>query len=255
MSWDIIQTDSFGSVKKLYDQADQKSLCVFDVDQVLIDPKDAVLSAVGEAIKTQNLKQIHTDHGQEVYDYYYSILVKERQVDLVDALVKETISDLQKRQLPTIALTAFWDGPYGVLDNIGDFRVQQLLNLGYDFSKSQPLEDQLFQHLDSGREGLYPSLKDGIALTCYVSKGEVLKAYINQMNDQPNHVIFIDDRLSFIEQVINACKEMNIPCTAIHYLAAEKNGKVLNEPLAHFQWQYFVENKTWLSDEEAINHI
>ena len=252
MSREIIQTDDFSSVVHIYEAATERTLCAFDVDQVLIDPKDAVLSAMGEAVKVKRLQELEAKHSQEMYDFYYSIIVKEREVELLDPKIKETVLKLQHRGVPTFALTAFWDGPYGVIENIGDDRIAQLLSFGFDFGNSQPLSDRLFKNLKSHRLALHPSLKRGVVLTCHVSKGDVLEAYINELDQKPDHVIFIDDRITYIEQVVTSCSEMGIQCTAIHYVGRERIDKKLDMAVADFQWNYLLKNHRWIPDQEVI---
>jgi hypothetical protein len=51
--------------------------------------------------------------------------------------------------------------------------------------------------------------------------------------------------------VESALNELNIEFLGLHYVAAEKNSKNLDEKLGTFQFLHLVEEGEWLTDEKA----
>src|SRR5581483_2492335 len=120
-------------IEKQLFKAEENVLVIFDVDQVLIDPIDTILSAKGDILKVTLLKSLSQRLGIERANELYSILVKERQVRLVEDLIPEYIKKLHLHGHRVLALTAFPTHRFGKIENITHFRKTQLKQYGIQF--------------------------------------------------------------------------------------------------------------------------
>lgn len=255
MTSSIKTVPNFDPVFKKLDTLKGKEIVAFDVDQVLIDPIDHVLSGLGSDIKDKHFKDIRARLGQEAFDYLYSIIVRDREVARLDSRLPSTINNLHKRCIHTIGLTAFWDGPYGVIKDMSSFRVNQLKDLDFDFSPNKIKDDHLYTTHKSPRLDRHPRLKSGVLHTSHVSKGDTLLAYLQEHKIQPSHIIFIDDQPAYLEQVKKTCKQLNIPfegfCMRQSFLPKNERDQKIDKAVAALQFQHLEKNNIWLTDEKA----
>lgn len=231
-------------------------MAVFDVDQVLLDPVDLILSGRGESIKTRYFEDIRNRLGQDRFDYLYSIIIRDRRVVRVDERLPDVLRKLHEKGVHVVALTAFWDGLYGVIPDMSQFRVQQLMDFGFDFSPNKTMSDYTYTTLESPRMRRHPRFLQGVLLTSHVSKGDTLAAYLTQHNiSKPNRLTFIDDNLIYLNQVQNSCLDLGIPFCGYELRVAtlEALSDPVNEAMAGFQFEYLEKNDIWLEDQKAKN--
>ncbi len=232
-----------------------KELVVFDVDQVLIDPLDHVLSGLGSTIKNKYFQDIIDRLGIETFDYFYSIIVRDRAVSRLDDRLPKIIDTLHNRNIHTIALTAFWNGPYGVIEDMSSFRVNQLKDLDFDFSRNKSLDSYLYTDYLSPRLNRHPCLKKGVLHTSHVSKGDTLFAYLKKSTFQPSRVLFIDDQQTYLEQVQATCKNLSIPfegfCLRQSFKSSVNRKNDIDEAIAALQFKHLENTKEWLNDKKA----
>jgi len=259
MTSSIKTVSNFDCVLQKLDSLEGKELVAFDVDQVLIDPVDHVLSGLGSDIKDRHFKDIRNRLGQGAFDYLYSIIVRDRSVVRLDDRLPFAIKDLHKRNIHTIGLTAFWDGPYGVIDDMSSFRVNQLKDFDFDFSPNKLVESHIYKNHKSPRLNRHPRLRSGVLHTSHVSKGDTLLAYLKEQAFHPSTIIFIDDQPAYLDQVEQACKKINVPfegfCMRQSFLSQDLRNQEIDEAIAALQFQYLEKNKEWLDDRKASNML
>lgn len=153
----IIRITSIVQIEQELQAADQTSLVVFDIDNVLL---------------------MTTDHCEARFTSQF-IPVENKTV----AIVK----NLQERHVPVIALTAS-----GTTFEICRWRIGNLQQIGLDLSGSFLSQefclDQFYYFY-----GCCPVFSQGILCAGRVPKGQALTAFLDKVEWKPSKVIFIDD--------------------------------------------------------------
>lgn len=58
-----------------------------------------------------------------------------------------------------------------------------------------------------------------------------------------------------LQSVAEACEELNIEFKGIHFTQLTDQEETCDQKTAHFQFNYLLENKKWLNDNEVIDHL
>jgi len=253
------------SLKEIFslNNLNSDSLIVFDVDQVLIDPIDRILSRKGETLKKSLLEELGQRYGIEKGHEIYSILVHTRKVRLVEEETPDLIRGLIEQNKKVIALTKFPTGPFGCIPSVEAWRETQLKALGIDFSASFKAHPRIaFPKLQSSLYPALPVFQSGILYTggggltpAQLSKGEVLKAFLSHLDWKPSHLIMVDDVESNVEDVEQACHELGISSEGYHYTYVLNLEDKIDEALARFQFNFLDQHRVWLSDQEALEKM
>lgn len=255
----IHEVYSLDKIIEEFQTADENTLVVFDVDFTLIVPKDTILRPCGEKLFMEYLKKVHSKLGTEQTDYLTSKCMLQIQTELVNPLLPEIIEFLQQKNIKTIALTALRPGSLGVIPSLEDWRYQDLKGKGFDFSQAFPEYPYLrFNFFNENDLDYQATFKDGILYSGKIPKGQVLSAFSKMIGWTPSKVIFIDDRIHFIESVEKEMSEMGIETCCFYYREAECLPCGIDEEIADFQFRHLLEKHVWLSDEVArtiINRI
>jgi hypothetical protein len=122
------------------------------------------------------------------------------------------------------------------------WRINNLLSLGIDFSKGVPYQSSLvFDDLASYR-GNYSTYLNGIFFVngTVVSKGEAFPAFLAKTNLTPDTVIFVDDREDNLKSLEAAIQTLGKPIeyVGVHFLGAQKYpSKKISEVEFESRWQ------------------
>jgi hypothetical protein len=81
-------------------------------------------------------------------------------------------------------------------------------------------------------------------------KGPVLREILSRLTTRPGKIVFVDDRFKQIKSIDDACCELEIPCTAFHYVPLT-NTPPLDEKVADYQLSTLVHEHRWVSDSEV----
>lgn len=253
LSSEIISCPQMDTFFDTVGQLTTRDLVVCDVDQVLIEAKDHVLSGQGDAYKLPWLNAAQHSLDQDIFDLLYSIIIRDRPVRLTDPRWPNILTHLKGQNIPTAALTAFWNGPYGVLKDVGLQRLEQMRDLGLALNPLHLIntKEHAFTDVNPKRPATPPTYRDGVMFTCYVPKGEALKAFLTWADHKPKRVIFLDDRVSHLKSVQAACADLGIDFVGYHVTLCYDPPQKTNKDLANFQFSYLYAHKQWLSDQEA----
>lgn len=235
-------TNDFNAIEESAYGLDENSLVLFDVDATLIVPDDAILKPKGKELFNHLIARC-TER-----DLFRDIRMKAPH-SLVDDRSIYFVQKLQERKIPVIALTA---APAKIRghDQPGDWRVDELKRYGFDFSPAFP--SLHFLELPKNAQQQYvPLFKSGVLYSSFHPKGDILTAFMQQLNLKPNRVLFVDDELGHVQSVVAALDEQGISCIGVHYTAANEAPCDLNVEQAHFQIDYFIEHDIWLGDQES----
>lgn len=191
---DIVPTRTLHSIENHL--IDEETWVVFDVDMTLIVPVEPILWGSFYDGFIAMARRAIPDFGIRDRKYYRNIIMNDAEYMLIDPSSKELIASLQRRGANVIALTA-------LEFEFADWRLNQLKNLGIDFSKG-PASD-------------FYCYKEGILFSDNLSKGDVLVDFFNYHGIRPKRVIFFDDAMKFLKSVDSALEKEGILVTCYHY--------------------------------------
>lgn len=259
----IITVESFGSIPELLYLPlgnKQEFLYIFDIDETLITYKDLALrehnreSTEGKKLQAYFNANCKKPNDSQYGQYIWSQIFIQAHKVLIEPRVKDIISNLQKNKLPVIALTRLLTGEYGVIPNLQDWRYSQLLSFGIDFSKSSPLNKVALKELKSKKISS-PVLYKGILFTDSYSKKETLQVFLNKFEQVkgflPKKIIYIDDTLSYLEDVQTLCRSLGIKFVGYHYLGSQSLPGEFNIELAKEQINHLLLYESWISDAQT----
>ncbi len=247
----ILQSDSLDFLEKQIARLDKRDLVVFDMDEVLIVPQDAILHFKVED-QRQGLQKKYVSHlDQHEQIHLFSCVWKNAKTQLVEPHIPQLIDSLQKRGVKVIVLTAAQVGRFGLIEDTVSFRIQELKEKGISLHLAFPkIATLVLEDLNQGKGS--PVFCQGVMLSHRFPKGKVLANFLTQINWKPRRLIFIDDLRVNHESVDKELNRMGVEeVQCWHYTAAEKHAKKVNPEIAHLQIRTLVEQGIWLSDEEA----
>jgi hypothetical protein len=241
----------------ILEQATPNSLVIFDVDEVLVYPTNIVQLQVASPFWEASMSDIEQRLGKDTRDMLHSIMLLQTQWDVTDKKIPKLIAALQMKKIQVLALTSFRRGKMGKIHSIEEWRNAQLKKYDIDFSISAGIAENCFE-INPARnivKQLNPVYKDGIIYTDLHSKSEVLCAFLEQASLKPKEIIFIDDRLSNVQDIENFCNTSSIKFIGIHDRRIMKKHTSFDENLGKYQFYYLEHFHIWLSDLEAIKHM
>jgi len=247
---EIIETTDFSTVESHLATADQNTLVIFDIDEVIIETTDAILKPQHKPQFLKFEEELLERTSKEKVLYLRSIIFEEQSIRLVQDKILDTFNNLKSRNINIIAITYIPTGPRGRIAKFEDWGLSRLSKFGIDFRKFNNLKDHTFSEIPA-KNGV-PLTKNGVTFTALATKGVLLDAVLKQNNIKPKKVIFIDDKLSNLQSVETTCKNLNIPFTGIQYTAVIKSDKwKFDEELARLQFNILEKEHKWLSDQAA----
>ena len=234
---DIKEINSIKEVAAIFNHASQDDLFVFDVDEVLLEPIDPAMqqryraNPDFEKITYSFYVGFMEKQSQEYKDIFFSRLYLKKKYQPVEKVLIDNILALQKRNVKIVALTALPTGKYGLIEQLEEWRYQNLLTLGLDFSRSFEQQNISFDELlkseyaaqlkaKKGKDPRPAGFYKGIACAGRFSKGVVLKLFLERIGWKPARIFYFDDQRSNAESVTQEMKHLGVPCYAFVYNAA-----------------------------------
>lgn len=240
-------------------QLDHDSLVIFDIDNTLLMDEDPWEHGYRkERAKANTIQSLYSEGSpfnqqldRQTRDKLWSIYAQSIKQTVVDKGVLVLIKELQAQSIKIIGLTRFLVGKIGTIESLEDFRNDQLAENGFDFSSSFP-QYPLIIFKQFSFEGKHPLFKNGVLYTTLAcSKGELLKAFLQEIGWKPNKVIMFDDKVDQLKTVQDVLKQMGIPFEGFEYTAVTAMPAYFDKSLAEFQMQYLMDHEQWLTGSEA----
>lgn len=249
----IITTDKLSSLAEIFENLDSSALVIFDVDDVLFEPRDQILRGhyFKEVLIFENM--IEAKYDKNTAEELYSIIWNERQIQVMEEETPLLIAHLQEKNIPVIALTNCMIGRYGLTSSVEDWRLGELAKCGYYLEKSWVgLEEKIFEHKDETDQEKRWLYKKGVIFANGIQKGAVLEEFLKHFKVNPKHIIFVDDLLKNVISVQDMCAKLNIDFTGIEYTKATSSySRPNNLSIAKVQAQTLGKERKWLTDKEA----
>lgn len=219
----------------------EKTLVMFSIDDVLIYPKDALM---------QHWRSDWQPEGVRTWtDEEDTIAWMGTTFQLMDPDGPKLIDRLYQKGIPTIGFTSFAMDQGGLVASIPQWRSEQLEELGIHFKGNH----ELFFTVPEGF--IPPSFENGI-LYCgdyykkdKTNKGKILALYLDSIDWTPECIVLVDAGKKHLISVEEELSRRGIPFLGFYYLPKEYD--LLDEKIAEMQYKMMIEQKKWLSDQEA----
>lgn len=274
-SAEIITTSNMIDVQAQCDMADKDTLVIFDNDDVLTMPCDAILQSANRDLlrkmekeflydkeeledKDDKAAKIKKDKADEDFINHQSIILKSRKLKLVDDGFKKIIAKLQDKNINVTLLSNSFLGRYGKIENYENLLNADFISFGINFKNSwKKLDDTEFTKLKKIKsnlfngEAMHPAFKNGMIITVGPSKGKTLIAFLNYANIKPKKIIYIDDKMHNIIELEEVAKADNIKFVGVEYVGAKDVSTEASIEVATVQMKTLKEKKVWMSDEEV----
>lgn len=242
--------DSLDPIIEELNKADKETLVIFDVDYVLLVPKDLIARPSGRELRRTLFPKIEKEIGKERLDYLLSILRSQGGSELVDGRLPELLKNLQSRPVKVIALTGQGYGPIGIIKDEGSLRVQELKKLNLDFRNAFPSLKSFVLNIPTPKHQP-PLCREGIIFTDHSSKGEALIAFLQKVKWSPKKIIVIDDGSEHLEHIQEALKSNHLNGILFLYIDGKLAAEKPDPAIAKTQFDYLIKNEKWLNDEQA----
>lgn len=230
----ILSIDSIEEAKTFFEHATSADLFVFDADEVIFEPTEPILQTrFSQNPKFKGLiDEFHSfaktkKESEKYVDLVVSKFFLHTPIQPVEKALIDKILALQRRNIKVIVLTAIGGGKFGVIEQWEEWRYQQLLSVGLDFSASFAQQQIGFDDLNKSDctlhrgTGFNPSVfYKGILCSSCFSKGVVLRDFFKKVDWRPATLYFFDDQHKNVESVAQEMAKMGIPCHAFVYQAA-----------------------------------
>lgn len=211
------RVSSFEEIEEFLTEADEQTLVLFDIDLVLLIPKDPALQMANWVRHKEILQRHYKAHPPDLREAILRVMVSDYEDLLLDPRSSTTIARLQDRGVPTLALTASFTG-----EEMFEERWDRLAAYDIDLSRSFPeLEMEQYTHFPQSGGG-YPMYYRGILFTNgrHLSKGELLAHFLDEVGRWPTRVVFVDDRQEHLDSVGEILTERGIDHTLLLFTGA-----------------------------------
>jgi hypothetical protein len=252
---EVIESTKLNRFYEEAEKANEATLVVLDIDDVLITKKDKYFKYfagdVRKEIEAKTLRTLPRKTRIKLLSLIY-IQVRHR---LLDPKIKEVIHDLQQRNIKVICLSRAPIGQFGEIPNIEDQRIIEVGRFGFDFSSAFP-ESRHFALTElSNLDTPSPVYKDGIICVGDYAKGETLRALFNHVQWKPKKVILVDDLKENIDSVQKALKTEDIDFVGLELTTVHKEQGNPDKEVMELQAKHLMAKEKWLSDEEAESKL
>ena len=229
--------------------ADQETLVVFDVDNVISAPSDLIGRPKARNVRRAIFKEYEQKYGKDRVVHIHSFYYLRASEEFVEQEIKEIILRLQQRKIPSLALTAMGTEKFGNIEDPMHLRVSRLKEKGIVFSFAN-LEKRILWEDEAGYES-------GVIFAGKQSKGQALKYFLeNVIKWKPKHIIFIDDNTDYLNSVHEMCDNLAIQFTGFYYKASVfDQDQELSPEVARLQLKTLDEQKIWIPDSETHKMI
>ncbi len=250
----VTRTDSLEFLVESNLNLNEHDLVIFDYNKTLVIADDALLQSCNTScLKARMLAHTPTLSAEKINELG-SLIMAERKVHLVDPRSSELIKHLQQKGVKVIVVSGIRTGPYGQIQNVVEWHLQEINGLGLDFRSTFPNCNQIaFKKYK--KHPAPPLFVDGVLYTGEMPKGEVLSQFFKQTGFKPRRIIFIDDTVANLNSVGKCARKMKIPYLGYCYTKGVDERKTVDEQIAIYQIHNLIENGQWIDDQKAAERM
>ncbi|MBS0653085.1 MAG: DUF2608 domain-containing protein [Verrucomicrobia bacterium] len=227
------------------DEFSKKTLVMFDLDDVLIYPQDALMQNWRSEWRPDKMRAWTAEED--------TIAWMNARFQLMDPSGPKLIDTLNEKEVPTIGFTSFAMDQSGIVESIPMWRSQHLKELGLNFK----MEKEVVFPVQLGF--VPPSFEEGV-LHCgdfykkdKNNKGRILSLFLDWLDWTPEQVVLVDDGQKHLESVREELDRRGIPF--LGFLYTPKDLDPIDENVAKLQYQTIMLQKQWISDLEAKQRL
>ena len=247
-STEIHSTASFTSINSIEEisiilkEADNDTLIVFDIDEVLITTKDPFLRPEAEPIFLSHVKeamsQVKSALEQEAIEKKLSDCLVSCERYVLEPAAVELIEQLQNMQKKVIAITSHPTGKLGNLASVERWKVDSIKSFGFCFERSFP-----------DFRASSPLYVEGVIFSRGSTKGDILVQFLDQLSSfKPKKVIGIDDLVKNHETLRDSLAERGISYTGYWYRRAALKPEQIDAKHIAWQFQELMKTGVWKED-------
>lgn len=246
----IIQINNLNTLKYHLKILDKNDLVIFDIDEVIIQPIDRIFHPHNKTVLRKHYSDLQNRVSSEQMQQLLSIINLQQKIKLIDPEIINVFTMLHKNSIPTIALTHSGTGKFGNIEDVTEWRISQLSNVGVSFANLTQHQDKIFHGL-TGKHGT-ALFKSGILFTGHVDKGQVLKEFLRTIKLTPKKVIFIDDKVENLQSVAMILQDLDIEFIGFEYTAVVNQNLIeAGQMQTSQQFLNLEHDLRWTSDLEA----
>ncbi|QQV74944.1 hypothetical protein H6P87_00486 [Rickettsia tillamookensis] len=248
----INKVHDFKEVIEAVEQANNTSLVLFDVDDVIVMDTDE--SRLTHDYRKELMKSIEKRLTRKECELLLSVILKGKKSRFVNSDILKIFTLLKEKNIPAMGLTKLPTGKFGVIEDMIEWRVRELTELKVNFQEFSPLEDEItIEDFNIGYGK--PTLKDGIIYTAEYDKGSVLEYVLRKTDYYPQSIIFIDDIEENLLSLQETCKKLKINYQGFEFMgSAIVPEPDLDEQLEKIRFEILEKEYKWLTDEELKKH-
>lgn len=243
----ILETSDINKVQEIFRNATSNSIVLCDIDDTIITPRSKMFRFNSEF---KNLIDDIKKNRKNIpnFDAIIGNWRLNRKATLVSPMWPSILLELKRKNVPTFALTQLDTGKVGPIENMEEWRYQELKKLGIEFTDKFNTKENYIV-IRSASETSHAVFHKGFFLTGMHTKAQLVKEIIAVQ--KPDHIYFIDDRKDHVIAVAEIVKEASIPYTGIVYAGVELLDGKPDELVVSEQKKQLLENTQWLEDEEV----
>ncbi|GAA5252751.1 DUF2608 domain-containing protein [Candidatus Rickettsia kedanie] len=248
----INKVHDFKEVIQAIEKADNTSLVLFDVDEVIVMDNDE--SRLTHDYRKELMEDIEKRLTRKECELLLSVILKDKKARFVNSDILKIFALLKEKNIPAMGLTKLPTGKFGVIEDMIEWRMRELTELKINFQEFSPSEDEVIIEDFNAGYGK-PTLKDGIIYTAEYDKGSVLEYVLRKTNYYPQSIIFIDDIEENLLSLQETCKKLKINYQGFEFTGAA----IIPEPdldaqLEKMRFKILEKEYKWLTDEELKKH-
>ncbi len=234
----INQVNTMAEVMPYFKGADYSTLAIFDIDMVLVQPKDPAFQMDNIQKYKGIAKAVMASLSDEKRDIFLNLMLIDSEYVLIDSNTPKFLQELSQSGIPIMALTAGLTGNLGSVKSMQKWKVDQLSRVGIDFAVSALHNVKIIFNQLPAYRGNYSLYQNGILFANgpQVSKGDLLVAFLKKNSSYPSKIVFIDDKEDYVKNVEEALKKI-YPPIAFQGLVFKGTQNTKAEPLTADQFE------------------
>jgi len=218
---EIMKIEQIGDIEKI--ALDPGAWIFFDIDYTLIQPDHPALGN----IKDRRFREVYAQCSLEQKRLLPIFMVSQVPSVLVSPEIPTTIERLKEKKHTVVGCTAADTSSLSHIGSVPQWRSRDLRRLGIVFTNKG--ESTQFKQFVSYRSS-YPSFEDGLLYTnVTTSKGEVVLAFFDYLQERPSQVVLVDDVLDNLRSMELAMERERIPFLGLHFSRKKEEGEVSDE--------------------------
>jgi len=239
---EIIETNTIYSI---LDYVQEDTLVLVDLDNTIIEPEQYLGSSQwGDYLATSHRKSgLSVEEVDLIVGKLWFDVQPQIKIRCVDQHAPNVINQLNGRAVPLMGFT-------GRHPNEVHFTLDQLASVEIQFNNNVMNTDFHEFHADKFRGVVY---QDGILFCTPINKKsfalKLLIEFLEKTDRCPKRIVFIDDKLSHVKDVVLQAESLGIECIGLRFNGADKRISSFCPKIAKIQLDHLPHI---VSDEEAV---